>query len=254
VKQLHKVIEEYLSASTEIQAGKYLIGVSRKGLAYSENQFNRPFTNFFKSQVTVSTYRFCHRPVSNALWVVYCADSGKSLPPSPSWGMPNNYPVVNVTWNEVAGPDGFCDWLSSKTKWTVSLPSEVQWEIAAHNATAIYPQEDCVATGKIWIGRQEKPLPVIREKYITKNKLNLTDMIGNVYTWCADWYGPQPKAFPTNYAGPPVEFFKSVRGASFASEDDWVTRHFSARQQANPDERYADIGFRLVIKSKEDGV
>ena len=148
--------------------------------------------------VTVSSFRMGATPVTFAVWKEYCAATNTKLPESPPWGLLNDHPVVNVSWNDIMGVDGkggFCKWASDIAGIRLTLPTEAQFDYAARGRQSglEYPWGNKFDTSKIWSSVSTKrsgTAPVIRTSYIFRNVFGLTDMSGNVNQWCSDIFGP----------------------------------------------------------------
>ncbi len=101
-------------------------------------------------------------------------------------------PVEKVSREDAVA---FCRKLSEKTGKTGRLPTEAEWEYACRAGTKTrysFGDSDRTLGDYAWYkGNSEgKPRPVGRKK---PNAWGLYDMHGNVWEWCAGWYG--------NYSG-----------------------------------------------------
>ena len=120
-----------------------------------------------------------------------------------------NRPVVGVSWFEAAA---YCSWAGGR------LPTEAEWERAARGPEGTrYP----------W--GNEPPLDASRANYdnaighLTPVGLfpsgstpeGLCDMLGNVWEWCGDWFGPYETGSQENPAGPKEGDSKVLRGGSW---------------------------------------
>ena len=83
------------------------------------------------------------------------------------------------------------------------------------------------------------------------NELGISDMSGNVWEWCLDRFADYPTEPVTDPQGPQnIKFWKGKgrvrRGGCWKSheEDCRVTYRF----YADPSQRVADIGFRVVLE------
>ena len=134
------------------------------------------------------------------------------------------------------------------------LPTEAEWERAcrAGTQTATWrgdhrPEEvdaRAVLERIAWYaetsGGETHP---VRQK--EPNPFGLYDMLGNVYEWCEDWYGPYDQAgLQVEPVGPPTGSRRVFRGGSWLD----VARDVRAASRYGyvPGNRGDDLGFRLA--------
>ena len=205
-------------------------------------------------RVTLSAFRMGATPVTVAVWKEYCAATGTKLPKAPDWGLLDDHPVVNVSWNDIMGSDrkgGFCAWASNIAGFRLTLPTEAQFEYAARGGKRglEYPWGNTFDDSKLWCStssRRASTAPVIRISNIFRNSYGLTDMSGNVWQWCSDLYGPYSGNAQNDPLGPSStsDKFRCVRGGSWNFNDPDYFR-CAIRNGLNPVGRSNYIGFRL---------
>jgi len=181
-------------------------------------------------------------------------------------------PVVMVSWDDARA---FCDWLSDLSDKSYTLPTEAQWEHAcrAGTETERYWGDDDETMGryanvcdqtaqealkkfqeennmqwKDWMAAKTKDGNVVSAPVgsLLPNKLGLHDMIGNVWEWCADWYGvtyyaDSPRANPT---GPASGEHRMLRGGSWFHVPRYCRS--SSRLSAFPEVQESRFGFRVA--------
>ena len=134
------------------------------------------------------------------------------------------------------------------------LPSEAQWENACRAGTTTpfsfgqnitpeqvnYDGNNPYADGKKGLDRA-RTVPV---KSLPPNPWGLYEMHGNVWEWCADWYGDYPKGPQIDPSGPPEGVSRVLRGGSWY---DYGQRCRAAgRGWREPGYRSGRLGFRLA--------
>ena len=178
----------------------------------------------------------------------------------PGFNQRDDFPVACVSWNDVAE---YVKWAQRKSGKTVLLPTEAQWEYAARGGktTARFwgddPNQACAYAN---VADQTNDVVNFNPKHECRdgytfaapvksfrpNGFGLYDMIGNVWEWCADWYGEKyysesPRNNPT---GPSTGAGRVIRGGSWGHVPGRARAAYRGRNV--PGSRAGDLGFRLV--------
>ncbi len=141
-------------------------------------------------------------------------------------------PVVNVSWNESCE---FCQACGAGFR----LPTEAEWEYACRAGNSGNRLElDHAAWYRANSERKVHAAGVKRE-----NAWGICDCLGNVWEWCADWYGPYPVDAVTDPKGPENGTARVVRGGCFTSLSS--SCRSAARSSEPPGRRQSTHGFRL---------
>ena len=159
-------------------------------------------------------------------------------------------PVETVSWNDAAE---FCKKLSEKTGKTLRLPTEAEWEYACRAGTKTafsFGDADTGLGDYAWFNGNNgnTPRPVGQKK---PNPWGLYDMHGNVWEWCADWYGDYPKGAATDPQGPASGTYRVLRGGAWFISPDFCR---SAYRFINYPDIRSSIGFRVVVSVSAPGL
>jgi formylglycine-generating enzyme required for sulfatase activity len=174
-----------------------------------------------------------------------------------------DHPVEYVSWDEAVE---FCRRLSAlpaerRAGRVYRLPTEVEWEYACRAGTTT-----TFACGPALSSYQanfdgrcphgEAPRGPYRERTspvgsYPPNAWGLYDLHGNVYEWCADWFGPTYYAHgPTkDPAGPAAGEARVLRGGSWRVSG-WYCRS-ALRYRSAPDMGLVSFGFRVAMTVRE---
>ena len=190
-------------------------------------------------------------PITNREYQVFVRDSSYNSPSG--WNgdkfpaEKSNHPVVNVSWYDAVA---YSNWLSEKAKKLYRLPTEAEWEKAARGRDGlIYPwgnkfDPKKANTLEAQIGDTSEV-----EQFSPQgdSPYGCSDMAGNVWEWCADWFDEEEyknKNRIQDPQGPPAGTYRVLRGGSFASNPGSVRcAHRNRLHKSNFDLRY---GFRVV--------
>jgi formylglycine-generating enzyme required for sulfatase activity len=165
---------------------------------------------------------------------------------SPSHAKGANNPVGKVTWHDAAE---FCRKLSQETGKQVRLPTEAEWEYACRAGSTgryCFGDDDGRLGEYAWhLGSPSRQTRPVGQK--KPNAWGLHDMHGNVWEWCADWYGngyyaESPREDP---AGPRTGETRVVRGGSLRLDARRCRSAF--RHHKQPSDSHEDRGFRVAV-------
>jgi len=252
-------IKQYVSQMRKIPGGSYNWGFS------FEQRRSAPL-------VSITAFRMGATPVTWAMWKQFCKSESIKLPDEPGWGYPDNHPVVNVSWEDISAPGGFCEWASKAAGTKLSLPTDAQWEYAARcnkdnllklfgNIDDIDDPRNNVKEGreypwgnkfdlfKVWCsvrseGDAERTAAVDRKDRIYSNGFGLTDMVGNVQQWCRDYYHSEYRASGKNPIDSRRSERRTMRGGSWVYND---PANFRCAYRVGSDTSGSiNVGFRLV--------
>lgn len=190
-------------------------------------------------------------PCTQALWQ---AVMGEHL----SHFVGPDLPVEKVSWKDC---QEFFNRLNQRIpELQARLPSEAEWEYACRAGTTTATWAGDLTIGKdrrapelekiAWYDANSKRTThPVRTKAV--NPWGLYDMLGSVWEWCQDWFGPYDGVVKSNPTGPEVGNERVLRGGAWSND----ARHVRAagRYGYGPGNRNSDVGFR-VARGQKPGI
>jgi formylglycine-generating enzyme len=189
-------------------------------------------------QVTVSDFYMAKTEVTVAQYRVFCKATGRTMPEPPHWGWLDDHPIVYVSWNDCAA---FCNWEGGR------LPTEAEWEFAAIGGTQsngfLYSGGESINEVAWYSENSGNKTHQVGTK--SPNELGIFDMSGNVWEWCADWYGKNyySNGLALNPKGPNSGWGRVLRGGFWfeKSRSCRCTKRFRLSPDSDPS---VGLGFR----------
>lgn len=198
-------------------------------------------------RVELDDYWIMSTEVTNAQYLACIEDGGCTEPANDRWNSSDyvDHPVTNVDWDQAAE---YAAWAGGR------LPTEAEWEKAARGPDGqIYPWGDDIDELPANVDFPTGDTMPVGSYPDGASPYGVLDMAGNVEEWVADWYGKEyyadsPAVNPegAEESTPPL---KVLRGGSF-QQGRYDVRG-SVRGRANPETKYSNVGFRIVITEIE---
>jgi len=189
--------------------------------------------------VTVSNFAMMKTEVTFEQYDAFCEATSREKPSNQGWGR-GNRPVINVSWNDAVA---YAEWLSKKTGQTWRLPTEAEWEYAAKGGQETTYAGDNLDNVAWYSSNANGTTHPVQQK--TANGYGLYDMSGNVWEWCADWYGTYNTGSQTNPQGASTGSLRVLRGGSWGSGA--TDCRVAFRSYVTPGSRDGTCGFRVVL-------
>jgi formylglycine-generating enzyme required for sulfatase activity len=219
----------------------------------------KPFSLVFQMPATAvdpnkQELRKWWRPVAGACW---------RRPEGPGSDLKGReqHPVVHICYDDAVA---YAKWAGKR------LPTEAEWEFAARGGLDRKPftwGDQLKPQGRPMANTWQGEFPhhnTVEDGYFgtapvgsfPANGYGLSDMSGNVWEWCSDWYQPKYSREPAhNPQGPdsgydpeePGVAKRVQRGGSFLCCDNYCSRYMvGGRGKGEPESTASHIGFRCV--------
>ncbi|MDT8391212.1 MAG: SUMF1/EgtB/PvdO family nonheme iron enzyme [Lentisphaeria bacterium] len=155
------------------------------------------------------------------------------------------YPICYVSWKNAMA---FCEWLTNRERegnrltagYVYRLPTEAEWEYCARLDNRSGRAD---LDGRAWYARNAKANQPVRQ--LRANGAGLNDMLGNVWEFCYDYYGPYNADEVADPVAPPRGVLRVMRGGSHVNPAELCRPGYRSGvgwMDARP-----NVGFRIVL-------
>lgn len=264
--------DEDILGFVRIPAGPFLLGTRQADIPKLMEQFGGKENHYIgeteQHTVDLPDFYMARYPVTVAQFREFAQTTDKLSEYERALQSPANHPVTSVTWHAAIA---YCRWLTdtlrnradtpeplktllTKEQWTITLPSEAEWEKAARGPSAgsgdgrLFAWGDDYDPDKANVGDTKigGPSPVGCFA-MGATPEGLQDLTGNVWEWTRSHYKGYPYVDKIERedlkAGDNVS--RGMRGGSY----DFGARlaRCAYRLAGYPDDRYSGSGFRVGV-------
>ena len=228
----------------KVEAGTFTMGATSEQTGAYSNESPA-------HQVTLTKdYYIGETEVTQALWYAVMGQKPTSdgYQWSSEYGLGNNYPAYNISWDDC---QEFITKLNQLTGLTFRLPTEAEWEYAARGGNkattqTLYSGSNTIGDVAWYWDNYSSSTQIVAGK--KANALGLYDMSGNVWEWCNDRYGSYSSSPQTDPTGPSSGSIRVLRGGSWY---DFATGcRVAYRINCSVAYRDYDGGMRLALTAK----
>ncbi len=225
----------------QVEGGQFQMGLSKEDPdAYGDES---PV-----HYVLLDTFFIGKFQVTQAFWQAVTGEN-------PSNFRGENRPVEQVSWDDITKI--FLPKLNELTQKNYRLPTEAEWEFAARGGNLSenykFSGSDKLRQVAWFAENSDNQTHEVGQR--TANELGVFDMSGNVWEWCADWFGDKyyeecfQNGVVKNPTGADGGVDRVYRGGS--SFDDPRYCRVSYRYPDGPSSRYGYLGFRLALSPSQ---
>ncbi len=239
------------SSMIVIPAGNFIMGDDSDRADFDESPIH---------EVYLDAYLIDMHPVTNKQYRLFLDEIQKCNEHPTSWCHPDepknksHIPQFwyNHEWNQENHPVVGVDWWDAYaySKWAgKDLPTEAEWEKAARGTDArIYPWGNETPTPEICnFDNHYKGTTAIDKFPHSVSPYGCTNMAGNVWQWCSDWFDPlYYKTSPKNNPkGPNIGKCHVGRGGCWTNDARRI-RTTTRGTGTGPSDRKNRLGFRTI--------
>jgi formylglycine-generating enzyme required for sulfatase activity len=173
-------------------------------------------------------------PCTQALWSAV-------MDANPSRFAGAQRPVEELSWQDCAS---FCASINGHIRGLgARLPTEAEWEYACRaGSQASHHGSGSLDEIAWWHANSEGQTRPVRQK--APNAWGLHDMLGNVWEWCADWYGPYSAKPAQDPLGPSTGSRRVARGGAWCNREQDLRA--ALRNYWHDSGQIGCMGFRLA--------
>lgn len=229
-----EVVRELAASMVRVKGGTFNMGATGGMAAVNECPIH---------QVTLPDYRMAKFVITQKQWEIIM---GYDLNWDSRFGVGDDFPATGLTYSAA---NEFIAKINQLSELNFRLPTEAEWEFAArggNNSQGYLYSGSNKPEEVAWC--QENAENVLHPVGVLQpNELGLFDMSGNIYEWCADYYGAYLSGTQNNPSGPETGTERVLRGGSISYESPYS--RVTARQHLIPETTSFVVGMRLSMSN-----